>query len=143
MNTDTTTTTTYGDLLGRHDVEIPAHLVAQAEVPVLAGVQRQGDLIVLPMRPGADAGQPVPAEGVAVVRGEAGGNTHLLVGEGVSWRPIARNGGDGLDLGVVTVPPGAVAYLLHPEHGGQGFAPGAYRVRRQREQADEIRMVAD
>ena len=109
---------------------------------MLIGVQRQGDLIVLPMRPGVDAGDLVPAEGVAVIRGEAGGNTHLLVGEGVSWRPVARNGDD-LDLGVVTVPSGAVAYLLHPEHGGQGFAPGAYQIRRQREQADEIRMVAD
>lgn len=135
-------TTTYGAILGRHDVEIPAHLEAQAEVPVLTGMQRQGDLIVLPTRPGADRGAPVPAAGVAVVRGEAGGNTHLLVADGaVCWRPT--QGGDRLELGSFTVPLGAVAWLLHPEHGAQGFGAGCYRVRRQREQADEIRMVAD
>ncbi len=135
-------TTTYGDVLGRHAIEIPAHLAAQAEVPVLTGAQRQGDIIALPTRPGADAGTPVPAEGVAVVRGEAGGNTHLLVADGaVTWR--ATSGDDRLELGTVTVPPGGVAWLLHPEHGAQGLGPGCYRIRRQREQADEIRMVAD
>lgn len=136
-------TTTYADVLGAHQVEIPAHLEAQAAVPVLAGDQRQGDLIFLTARPGADLGKPVPSEGVVLVRGENGGNTHLLVADGpVMWRPITP-GGDALELGTFTVPDGAVAYVIHPEHGAQGFAPGAHRVRRQREQADEIRMVAD
>lgn len=136
-------TTTYGAVLGAHDVEIPAHLEAQATVPVLTGDQRQGDIIVLATRPGADQGSPIPAEGIAVVRGEAGGNTHLLVGDGpILWRP-QTDGGDRLHLGTVTVPDGSTAYLLHPEHGAQGLAPGTYRIRRQREQADEIRMVAD
>ena len=138
--------TTYAAVLGAHHVEIPGHLVADAEVPVLAGMQRQGDIIVIPAKPGADTGQPVPADGVAVVRGESGGNTHLLVGDldspgPVTGRPAA--GGDLLELGTVTVPDGAVAHLVHPEHGAQGIAPGCYRIRRQREQADEIRMVAD
>lgn len=134
------TTTTYNDLHNRHRVEIPAHLEAQAEVPVLAGLQRQGDLLVIPHRPGKPQGAPVPAEGVPVVRGEAGGNTHLLVADGtVMWHPAVDGG---TNLGVVTVTAGA-AYLLHPEHGAQGLAPGSYLIRRQREQADEIRMVAD
>ena len=136
------TTTSYASILGRHAVEVPPHLEAQAAVPVLTGAQRQGDIIIIPARPGADPGQPVPAEGIAVVRGEAGGNTHLLVADGpVCWRPTV--GSDRLELGTITVPEGAVAWMLHPEHGAQGFAPGCYRVRRQREQADEIRMVAD
>ena len=138
--------TTYGAVLGACDIEIPAHLVADAEVPVLTGMQRQGDVAVIPARPGADRGAPVPAEGVAVVRGEAGGNTHLLVGDldqpgAVCWRVTV--GGDPLELGTITVPDGAVAHLVHPEHGAQGIGAGCYRVRRQREQADEIRMVAD
>lgn len=131
---------TYSDILTRHDVEIPAHLEQQAEVPVLSGAQRQGDLIVLPARPGADAGELVTAAGVAVVRGEAGGNTHLLVADGpVYWRPVVGS----TTLGTVTVDDGATAYLLHPEHGAQGLAPGSYTIRRQREQADEIRTVSD
>ena len=136
------TATTYSTILDAHSVTIPAHLEAQAEVPVVCGPQRQGDIIVLPSRPGADTGTPVPPSGVAVVRGEAGGNTHLLVADGaVSWS--AGGVSDRLHLGTVTVADGATAYLLHPEHGAQGIGPGCYRVRRQREQADEIRMVAD
>lgn len=132
-------TTTYAQLMGAHHVTIPAHLEAQAEIPVLTGAQRQGDVIVVPTRASAKPGDPIPAEGVAVVRGEAGGNTHLLVGDG-TWAPVPTRG---LDLGVVTVPDGGVAWLLHPEHGAQGFAPGAYLVRRQRQQADEIQLVRD
>jgi len=139
-------TITYADVLGAHQVEIPAHLLADAEVPVVTGMQRQGDIIVIPAKPGADVGAPVPAAGVAVVRGENGGNTHLLVGDlsdttAVCWRET--KGGDLLELGTVTVPVGAVAHLIHPEHGAQGIGEGTYRIRRQREQADEIRMVAD
>ena len=43
----------------------------------------------------------------------------------------------------LAVPAGAVAYLGHPEHGYLGIGPGTYELRRQREQADELRMVAD
>lgn len=132
---------TYENIMTRHDVEIPEHLVADAVIPILDGPQRQGDLIILPTRPGAGESVPVPAEGVPVIRGENGGNTHLLVADGdVSWQ--ATPGADA-NLGVFTVAKNAIAYLLHPEHGGQAFAPGSYRIRRQREQADEIRLVAD
>ena len=77
--------------------------------------------------------------GIPVVRGEAGGNTHALVGTGF-WRATPQAE---LQLGELTVPEGGVAYLAHPEHGYLGIAAGTYSVCRQREQADEIRMVAD
>jgi hypothetical protein len=125
-------------VFARHDLEVPAHLVADVEIPVCSGLQRQGDIIVVPTRAGKEKGAPIPTDGVAVVRGENGGNTHLLVGDG-TWAPSR----DLLTLGTLTVPRGGVAYLLHPEHGGQGIAPGSYRINRQREQADEIRRVAD
>jgi len=38
---------------------------------------------------------------------------------------------------------GALAELGHPEHGYNGIAPGSYEIRRQREMAEEIRMVQD
>lgn len=125
------------------EVEIPPHLAADAEVPVVAGKpQRQGDVMVRPMRKGKIAGlKPVPPEGIAVVRGESGGNTHLLVSEGpVFWAP---NTTDRAIQGSLVVEEGATAFLTHPEHGAQGIGPGHYTIRRQREQADEIRIVSD
>jgi len=123
-------------------VEIPEHLETDAEIPVLTGLQVQGDLAIIPTRPSAKPGVAVPAEGVPVVRGENGGHTHLLVGEGVLWAPVeGRDAGQ--TLGVATVPAGFTGFLLHPEHGANAFGPGAYTIRRQREQADEIRLVAD
>lgn len=137
------TATTYNDVLSAHGVTIPTHLEAQAAIPVLTGLQVQGDVAIVPSRPSMKQGTPVPAGGIAVVRGESGGNTHLLVAEGpVSWAPVVGNP-TVLDLGVVTVPEGATAFLLHPEHGANAMGPGNYTLRRQREQADELRIVAD
>jgi hypothetical protein len=137
------TATTYLEVLSAHGVTIPDHLEAQAAIPVLAGLQVQGDVAVIPIRPGIKQGTAVPAAGIAVVRGESGGNTHLLVAEGaVSWAPVVGTP-NLLDLGVVTVDEEAIAYLLHPEHGANAMGPGAYTLRRQREQADELRAVAD
>lgn len=135
-------TTTYADILGRHDIEVPAHLEAQAEVPVITGrPQRQGDVWVRPTRPGQTSARAVPPEGVAVVRGEAGGNTHLLVADGlVLWNPAQ---GPGTALGFLVVPEGSTAFLLHPEHGANAIGAGSYLLRRQRQQADQIRIVQD
>lgn len=134
---------TLHDVMTPHSVEIPAHLEAQAEVPLLSGLQRQGDVLIIPMKPGQIAGlAPVPRGGVVVVRGEAGGNTHRLVAAGPVQFAAAPAGG-GLALGSLLIPDGAAAFLIHEEHGAAGIAPGAYRVSRQREQADEARLVAD
>lgn len=126
--------------------DVPADLVDDVEIPVLIGMQRQGDVLVVPQRRGVSNGQPVPPDGIAVVRGEAGGNTHLLVNVApdagvVTWRPIETRSAQ--DLGEIVVPEGGTAGLLHPEHGATLIGPGSYVARRQREQADEIRLVAD
>lgn len=137
------TATTYDDVLSAHGVTIPAHLEAQAAIPVLTGLQVQGDVAIIPARASAKKGTRVPPAGIAVVRGESGGNTHLLVAEGaVSWAPVVGNPTT-LDLGVVTVPEGATAFLLHPEHGANAMGPGNYTLRRQREQRELIERVAD
>lgn len=127
-------------------VDIDEHLDRQATIPVLDGLQFQGDIAVVPANMCglglAPATTPVPAAGVAVVRGENGGNTHLLLGAGCFFDPDRTDDG-GLGLGVLTVPAGQVGYLAHPEHAYSGIAPGTYELRRQREQADEIRLVQD
>lgn len=134
---------TMEEVLTPHGVEIPAHLEAQAEVPIVTGAQRQGDVIVLPMRKGKVAGaEAVPAEGIAVVRGENGGNTHLLVADGdVSFAPAETS--EPQTLGTLVVSDEGTAFLIHPEHGANAIGTGQYTIRRQREQADEIRTVAD
>ena len=123
-------------------ITVPADLALALDVPVHTGPQTQGDLIVIPADGKvADAATPLPGAGVAVVRGEAGGNTHTLLGVGgVNW-DAGREGAQ--TLGTLTVPEGATAWLEHPEHGQSGIGSGTYVIRRQREMADEIRMVAD
>ena len=138
---------TLGTILDRTGVGTLGVLDAQVTVPVLAGPQAQGDLIVLPRPAAPPATTPIPAVGVTVVRGEAAGNTHSLHsldGPVSYWQPDVSGGSSGLDLGMLTVPGGATAYLVHTEeHGANAIAPGTYVIRRQREMAEEIRLVAD
>lgn len=135
---------TLEQLIDTHGVDVDDHLDRAELVPVLAGMQRQGDVIVIPQRPNAAAHAPIPTEGIPVVRGENGGNTHLLLAVGpCMWAPNTTTDPAELTLGTLDVPDDAEAYLAHPEHGYVGIAPGSYRIGRQREMADEIRRVQD
>ena len=142
---------TYGEALALSRISIPEHLEAEAEVPVLAGPQAQGDLMIVPFSLAYDGDAPdypqgviLPADGVQVVHGEATGNTHWLHAgfnsPGVTW----HRADEGLVVGVVTVPAGQTAMLVHTdEHGANGIGPGVYEIRQKRELADEIRYVED
>lgn len=142
--------TTYAEALSKIGVTIPGHLVADAEVPVLTGVQAQGDLIVIPASlDDFDTAKvmmtSVPDKGVQAVVGESTGNTHWLhrgmESPGVMW---GRVDGHELVIGVVHVPEGQTAELIHTdEHGCNAIGPGDYVIRGKRELADEIRRVAD
>lgn len=132
-------------LIDTHGVTVDEHLDRDALVSVHTTLQFQGDVAVIPAAAATTThAEPVPVVGVPVVRGESGGNTHLLLaaGPGVAWAP-STGGASGLDIGTLVVPDESTAYLAHPEHGYLGIGPGVYTVRRQREQADEIRIVAD
>lgn len=126
---------TLGEAIDRHGVDVDGHLDRQALIPVLAGLQAQGDVLVVPRPRREPAEAPVAREGVAVVRGEFGGNTHTLLAEGDVRFDAVPEGEESLDLGVLTVAEGAVAYLAHPEHAYSGIASGTYVLRRQREVA--------
>lgn len=112
---------------------------------------RQGDVLVVPERLLPLSEEPmrsIPAEGVALVRGEYGGHTHQLVADGevqfVESAPsVDVDEADALDVGVIRVGEGSVGYLIHPEHGAIGLAPGGYTVRRQREWSEVARFVND
>jgi len=152
---------TYRQALALSDVELPAHLVADAEVPILAGAQAQGDLLVVPWIDGPDDPaqalrlanretgfwpvrdpQRVPDQGVRVVGGMAA-NAHVLHrgfdSPGILYAPVStsryyRELGIGeLAVGCVIVPAGESALLVHTdEHGANGIAPGVYLLSRKR-----------
>lgn len=144
---------TMAEAIATFGVEIDPHLDREVTIPVIAGLQFQGDVAVVPVSIAKgnyssrlNSAKDVPAAGFPVVRGEVGGNTHLLIGDGkVRFAPVEETSSmtTNLDLGVLDVPEGSTAYLAHPEHAYTGIAPGQYVIRRQREQADEIRLVAD
>jgi hypothetical protein len=129
---------TYRTALALAGVTVPAHLIADAEVPVLTGPQAQGDLMIIPVPaealPALDW-RPVGPDGIQLVRGEATGNTHWLHegfdSPGVRW---AYSPAGGLTLGYLHVPAGQSAQLIHTdEHGANGIGPGRYRINRKRE----------
>lgn len=136
-------TASLSTLTDRHNIDVLDHLDREALVPIVTGLQRQGDVIVVPTLRAQEAVKAVPATGVPVVRGEAGGNTHAVVAEGDVRCDVRQASASNLTLATLTVAEGATAYLAHPEHGYSGIGPGTYELRRQREQADELRMVQD
>src|SRR5689334_15289085 len=86
-------------------VTIDPHLDRQAEIPVLAGLQFQGDVAVVPTTTRAPGRTPIPEGGVPVVRGEVGANTHLLLASGPAFFTADAPGL--VSLGVLTVPEGS------------------------------------
>jgi hypothetical protein len=144
-------TVTLATLSQQTGLAVLDHLERSVTVPVVDGLQAQGDLIVIPLsvvaqfvRPWSSAlWRDVPPEGVELLRGAAGGNPHTLVAEPGTCRWT----NDVLDSNLLAIgmfEASAAVYLLHPEHGGTGCAPGTYVVRRQREhEGRRNRLVAD
>lgn len=134
-------TLTVGQMQDRTGVAVTTGHDLDFDIPVLTGLQRQGDVIVVPAK--VTATEAVPATGTPVVVGESGGNTHAIYPDGpVRCEVFAASARD-LRVACLVVPDGSVAYLGHPEHAFNGIGPGTYELRRQREMADELRVVAD
>ena len=146
-----TTALTLADLTRRTGFDVLGHLEREVTIPVTGGLQAQGDLMVVPLAelPGVGIGtgaywREVPPAGIEVLRSAAGGNPHTLVADpGTGRWTISVVDRAGLALGALTTT--GVAYLIHPEHGASGIAPGGYVIRRQRERGDRTasRLVAD
>ncbi|MER7199723.1 hypothetical protein [Streptomyces sp. CB01635] len=142
LPTPPTAPPTLADLTARTGLDVLDHLEREVTIPVVDGLQAQGDLIVIPYafvarhlrEPWRSDWQRVPAAGIELLRSAAGGHPHTLVADEGVCRWTARVvDATGLALGMIENT--AVAYLIHPEHGGTGIAPGRYLVRRQRERA--------
>ena len=140
------TTSTLAALVDRHSTPVDDHHDLTQIVPIHDGLQRQGDIIIVPVPATEDTYDEcsrVPSDGVPLVRGENGGHTHLLLADGPVMACMRGPSESSLAVALVVVPDGATAYVAHPEHGYMGVGPGVYEVRRQREMADVIRVVAD
>jgi len=134
MHTNTTVLTAHG--VSADKIEHP-----EAEIQIISGNQRQGDVMVLKVTT-THGGEPL-GKGVTVVRAETNSaNTHSLHGDGIwAWSDRAD-----MDLlqGWLTVPAGGEAFLIHSEeHSALGIGEGTYEIRRQREFAGEWQRVAD
>ena len=115
----------------------------EADIPVLTGAQRQGDVLVFPITPPAKwpKSGPVPLDGVVVVGSEISDHTHALYGdgsvlltEGMSPQRARWWWTTGNTLGWLQVPEGGQAFLMHSdEHGALGIGPGTYQLLRQQE----------
>lgn len=130
------------EAISKYDTEVLDYLDRDAAVPTVTKAGMQGDVSILRVTKDP-ATTPVGKGGVAVVRGENGGNTHSLHGDGPIFWDAAPQSDGALLLGRLTVPQESEAVMAHPEHGFLAIAPGTYEIGRQREYAGEWRMVAD
>jgi hypothetical protein len=137
------TTATLGQLIEKHGFDVHDHLDRDLEIPVHAGLQAQGDLFIIPadLDHGSHQGAAVPPDGIAVIEAVNGGHEHRLFAGQPGTAFFTPAGASGQDIGHLecTEP----AYIAHPEHAYAGIAPGTYTLRRQRELAEEERLVAD
>lgn len=128
------------EVASAHGVSMPGCVAWEDPILVVDGPVCQGDVSVLPVTT-AHGGEPIPAGGVEIARGDSG-HPHSLHGAGL-WAPAKRRAGS-VVVGWVTVPAGAEVFLLHAgPHGGFKLAAGTYRLGGQREWAAEWRRVAD
>jgi hypothetical protein len=138
---------TFAEALDKVGVTVPAHLEADAEIPVDTRPQAQGDLLIIPMADAVLDGvdfQRVPDAGVQVVFGEATGNSHWLHRGFDSPDVTFARASSGQRILLFVVPEGQTAQLIHTdEHGAAGIGPGVYAIHEKREQADEERRVTD
>lgn len=133
-------TLTLSDLTRQTGLDVLDHLETDVAIPVLGGLQAQGDLLIVPFDDVAGVvtisrwarWRAVPPEGVEVLRGGAGGNPHTLVAEPGACR-WTEDVDDRTDLALGVLRADRPVHLMHPEHGGSGIAPGTYVIRRQRE----------
>jgi hypothetical protein len=132
------------ELLDLSGLDVLDHLSREVAVPVVDGLQAQGDLIVVPLGMLGETElrrdrhwRPVTRTGIELVRGEDGNNPHTLVADdGTCWWSNYTFW-DRTGLGIAVFENIAPAYLVHPEHGGAGVARGRWLVRRQRERGPD------
>lgn len=130
---------TLGELESKFQVSVLDYLDRDAEIPTVTTAACQGDISFLRVTTKA-ATTEIPKVGVVIATGRGGHDHRLLPGGLFDFAPTQTGS---IVIGTLTVPENSEVFALHDEHGGLRFAPGTWRVGRQREQADDIRRVED
>lgn len=134
-------TLTMSDVARRASVQLYEHIEAELGDVIPAEQTTlciQGDVAFIPTTPGNETGfEPVGAAGRVLV---AGDHDHVLVAD-ADVCEIRTVSGSGADVAVIRNT--KTAYVVHAEHAATALAPGCWTVRRQREHAEEQRLVAD
>lgn len=122
--------TTYADIATRTGTQIPEHLIAQAEIPVLPRVI-QGDVMITPTTATPRTTLvDVGPQGVNVVRGDIGRNRHILspgLDSRIRWAAGTVTDPD-RDYGLLIVDEGTAVLTHSAEHGSVAVPVGVYRV---------------
>ncbi len=116
---------------------------ARHEAPALTGLQRQGDLLLIPVDL-LPAGHPARRRALQLLAAVhlddhpltllESEHAHQLTGRaGATWAPaVGTSDQTGASLGVLELPDGATAWLEHTgHHAPLAVGPGRYVVRRQ------------
>jgi len=141
-------------LAERFDCQDMAVAFPEIDIPVLTGMQRQGDILVVPscLPEAWPTDGPVPMDGGVVITQSAfTDHTHTMYGDGQVWVMNAEMRATSLwcwdapnTLAWLKVPDGGEAFLMHSdEHGALGIGPGTYRILRQQEFNNEWTDVED
>src|SRR5688500_4725632 len=103
-------TITLAELTRISGLDVLDHLEREVAIPVVDGIQAQGDLIVIPIAvlgnnilvPQHQQWREVPPPGVELLRSAGGGNPHTLVAERhtCEWTTWVRDP-EGLAIGVL------------------------------------------
>jgi hypothetical protein len=132
-------TPTLGHLIDKHGIQVSAHLDRSQQLRVSTGLQRQGNIAIIPARmtyTNRYAIHPVPARGIAVEPGLNIGHAHVLLASGDVCYDAADLVVSYHDIGVLTVASDATAYLAHDKHGYTAIGPGTYLLRQQRKRGE-------
>lgn len=101
-------------------------------IPVLAGLQRQGAVLIMP----ADLPDwfdqfADPADGTVISTSLVNGDEQTLLGTGAIYPNLTDDSADPITW-YLRVPEGGSALLVHSaDHDALGIAPGSYQIRQQ------------
>lgn len=126
----------------RFDIGDLSHLIDDAEIQVLTGPQAQGDVSWYPTDKKAQDAKEIPQGGLVIMEG-LNNHPHTLFAQDGPVMFSRNPDKSAVYLGTAVVPKGSTLVVGHNEHGFSAVGEGTYIFNGAREQANEIRRLAD